>query len=121
MNKRIRKKKGLSKVRDEELWSLDYTITKFILPRLEKFRLRIINDKNMLVDTPQKIYEENKELTEKEITNKWVEVLDKIIYAFRYKMDKNNFSVSLDYLKENKNRHDEGMQLFIKYYDDLWE
>ena len=38
MNKRLKKKKGLSKIQNSELWDLDYTIIKFILPRLKKFK-----------------------------------------------------------------------------------
>ena len=38
MNKRIAKKKGLAKIRQEELWNLDITLAKYILPRLQKFR-----------------------------------------------------------------------------------
>ena len=38
MNKRIKKKKGFSKIQNSELWDLDYTIIKFILPRLKKFK-----------------------------------------------------------------------------------
>ena len=43
MNKRLKKKKGLSKIQDNECWSLDLTIIKFILPRLKKFKEININ------------------------------------------------------------------------------
>ena len=38
MNKRLKKKKGLSKIQNSELLDLDYTIIEFILPRLKKFK-----------------------------------------------------------------------------------
>ena len=38
MNKRLKKKRGLSKIQDSEYWNLDLTIIKFILPRLKKFK-----------------------------------------------------------------------------------
>ena len=38
MNTRIKKKKRFSKIQNSELWDLDYTIIKFILPRLKKFK-----------------------------------------------------------------------------------
>ena len=39
MNKRLRKKKGLSKITEEELWGLDITLAKYILPRLSLKKL----------------------------------------------------------------------------------
>ena len=38
MNKRLKKKKGLSKIQNSELWDLDYTIIEFILPRLKNLK-----------------------------------------------------------------------------------
>lgn len=38
MNKRIRKKKGLSKITTSELMDLDYAIADFILPRLIRYK-----------------------------------------------------------------------------------
>ena len=38
MNKRLKKKMGLSKIQNSELWNLDYAIIKFILLRLKKFK-----------------------------------------------------------------------------------
>ena len=36
MNKRIAKKKGLSKVTEEECWDLEFNLAKHILPRLSE-------------------------------------------------------------------------------------
>ena len=46
MNKRLRKKKGLLKIREEEIWGLDLTLAKYILPRLIKFK--DVNDRSFL-------------------------------------------------------------------------
>ena len=132
------------------LWSLDYTITEFILPRLkafrkggtcgypgyqEEFRERIDADESG---------EWDKELS-KEMYNAWLGKLDKMILAFEYmKLDgedidngikgytiKNSLmkidcdeSKRSTYSEEMERRQviiDEGLLLFAKYYQNLWD
>ena len=108
MNKRIRKKKGLSKIKDEELWGLDVTLAKYILPRLKKFK-----EKNTM---SHPVSFGNKE--------EWHSVIDKMIYSFDYvlkhdlgKLDK----LSTKDKKEYHERYKEGMDLFAKHFMDLWD
>lgn len=86
---------------DSDLWSLDYTISKFALPRLIEFR------KNQC-GIPYGLTEEE-----------WLEILDKIIFA----MDLNIKELG-DYWhcisKEEEKLIDEGFELFGKYYRSLW-
>ena len=79
---------------DTELWNLNATIAQFILPRLKRFRE--IN----------KSYP--KAISEKE----WNEILDKMIKFFEEYLDENN------YLEDNLEK--EGIELFAKYFLDLW-
>jgi hypothetical protein len=117
-------------VSDQECWSLDCTITRFILPRLKHFKK--INVHSHPADlTPEK----------------WEEILDEMIWTFEYLDNDDKFnqfpqscmnhafgndrtkSVQeqidwekyLDKYKELDKRKDEGLMLFAKYYQHLWD
>ena len=94
MNKRIRKKKGLSKVTNSELMDLDYAIAKYILPRLIAFKKKTNS------------YPSGKTFEE------YLEVLDKIIWSFNY--------VVKDVKGQEDDRYREGMNLFAEYFRTLW-
>lgn len=100
MNKRIRKKKGLSKITNQELYSLNITLAKFILPRLIKF----------------------KELTdcypnELNSIDEWHNILDQIIWSF----DKHiQDDLSPNITNSEIEQYNNGMMLFAKYFADLW-
>lgn len=102
MNKRLRKKKGVSKIQNSEVWSLDYTLSKFILPRLIKFKE--INT----MSYPCRLSG----------MEEWHQIIDKMIWSFDAHLKDNRNTNSLD--KENK-RFEEGMNLFSEYYCDLWD
>ena len=101
MNKRLRKKKGLSKITINELWGLDYTLAKYILPRLIKFK-------------------ENAESYPSDITwEEYLVILDKMIWSFDYIVKKEYNTNFEDYIQEDK-RCQEGLDLFAKYFRSLW-
>lgn len=132
MNNRHRKKwlkqQGLY-VNPKETWNLDITFAKYIIPRLKKF-------KNLNNGYPGR--------EEMDTPEKWDEALDKMIQAFEYVVNEfdwwtNNSKYCLDteskyddkyvakinksYFDEEKRRQvviNEGLQLFAKYYIDLW-
>ena len=93
-NKKLRKELKQNGFDKSECWNLYITIAKFILPRLKYFRETTIsypdNDKGM---------------------DGWHEILDKMIYSFD------------EILKDDSTDQDkiqEGLELFAKYYTDLW-
>ena len=101
MNKRLRKKKGLSKITYSELWGLDFTLAKYILPRLIKFK-------------------ENAEGHPSDITwEEYLIILDKMIWSFSYIIKEEYSSTLEDYEKEDK-RCREGLHLFAEYFRSLW-
>lgn len=133
MNNRQRKKwlkKHRLYVSPKETWSLDVTLAKYIIPRLKKFKeLENGYPGRGEMDTPEK----------------WDEALDKMIQAFEYVIDLDEYWLDdprYDYtdimfgknkefyekIKENKRSEDvrrlaainEGLQLFAKYYMNLW-
>ena len=103
MNKRLKKKKGLSKIQDSEYWDLDLTIIKFILPRLKKFKKININS------YPDKCGN--------------IENWHKIIWSFQFALDVAEFNYSNEYRTDKKNwsKYNEGMDLFKEYLLDLWD
>jgi hypothetical protein len=81
---------------DSDLWNLDATISKFVLPRLRRFKENQFG------------YPSN--MTEEE----WRGVLDQMILAFE-----NNL---LDFpTREQDQQVEEGLALFAKYYVHLWD
>lgn len=102
MNKRLRKKKGLSKITHEELWDLDVTLAKYILPRLIRFK------------------EINKMGYPTEFNNskEWHEAIDKMIWSFN-KVLKDNWNY--EDIKNESKRYLEGMHLFAEHFSDLWD
>ena len=123
-------------VADSECWSLDYTLTKFILPRLKHFKK--INVHTHPPDiTPER----------------WEEILDELIWTFEYMLDEEKFNPmppvmyvrgNIDQYFENvkreqtpeqkqawenyikksqelEERRKKGMLLFAEYYQQLWD
>ena len=91
---------------DSEVWSLEGTITSFILPRLKRFK--------------EITYSYPSDISAKEWNNK----LEKMITAFEYL---ENEDLGLDDTKSGIDRWaarekviNEGLELFIKYYNSLW-
>ena len=118
MNKRMRKKhlkkRGLY-VNLRETWNLDYTIAKFVLPRLKLFKeVNIRYPRRGEMDTPEK----------------WDEALDKMIYSFKQIVDDNccndygiDFANDPDCMKkfeEINKQINEGLELFGKWFMHLW-
>jgi len=85
---------------DSETWNLDFEISKFILPRLERF-------KEISLTHPT-------ELTEKE----WDDILDKMIYSFYMNTVINDLKIP-EYQKVY-DKIEDGFKLFSKYFWNLW-
>ncbi len=80
---------------DTELWNLDVTFARFMLPRLKAFK-EIDNG-------------HPGNLTEK----KWDSILDEIIAALEF-MD------SSEYIHGDKTQVERGMKLFAKWHQSMW-
>lgn len=80
---------------DSELWNLDDTFARWILPRLKAFRATTPSHPHYVS------YEE------------WLQILDDMIYAFETYID-------TEYLFETDERTERGMNYFIKYIGHLW-
>ncbi len=101
-----RKERGFD---DRELWSLDHTIAKFVLPRLVAF-------KEGRFGYPGHLNEE-----------KWDKILDQMIYAMQVVNDEwsGKEIVEIAYssatkLKKHFRDVDKGIKLFGEYFRHLW-
>lgn len=87
---------------DSETWSLYTTISKFILPRLKRF-------KEINIAYPGNLTSEE-----------WDNTLDKIIKAFEYLSSEKYWD---DLWSRNDDTHkmiEKGLKLFAKYFEALW-
>ena len=91
---------------DIEVWGLDIAIAKFALPRL-----RALRNLPPMGHPISVTYEE------------WLETLDKIIYAMDFIVrDDSGKMEDEEYLdEENHHRVQEGLELFGKFYQQLWD
>lgn len=114
MNKRQKIKKKL-KVKNRELWNLDYTVAEWIVPRLKQFKkINIAYPGRPPMDTPEK----------------WDEALDKMILAFElskrdpldiyHKEFHEDYEVFCKKVEEYEATVQEGLHLFATYFMDLW-
>lgn len=122
---------------DAELWDLHHFMAEWILPRLIAFR-----DLDRM-GFPGNLYEggfgpDNPDEEYEEADKKWAEILGKMIWSFKYVLwddsydDKlgrelgiGTFSEYIVKTQEEKMIYDkeyqEGMELFSKYFMDLWD
>lgn len=89
---------------DDELWDLDDTLARYILPRLKRFRE---------VNT-------NSYPGECGSLKRWYRKLDKMIWAFDYVIRNKEYDDIKEIQKDNK-RCQEGLELFGKYFWNLWD
>jgi hypothetical protein len=113
-----------------ELWGLDYTIAKFVLPRLIEFRK--ISDKTC----PSSLLGNKVKYTKNDFHNgrkKWKRALDNMVFAFAYIIFDNGsdkdialvefFGVEIDKdnWAKNEKRCQKGLEQFGKYFRALWD
>lgn len=105
-----------------DTWSLDYTVAKFIIPRLKYFKKvnnGISNKIYKKYRDPNRKVSENMELASKE----WNEKLDKMISAFQRIVDEDedfhDWKDKKYWNKQEKIKKD-GLKIFAEYFQDLW-
>lgn len=89
---------------DTETWSLDSTISKFIIPRLKRFK-EVSNGFPGDIDMT---------------AEKWSIILDKIIFAFEFHLVADDWSNNKEGFDVEYAKYEEGMQLFAKWFGHLW-
>lgn len=104
IQKLLRINKGYS---DKDLWDLDSTLSYYILPRLIGFKKVNVNS------YPAKF----------KSIEAWHKVLDKMIWSFQYITDGRflDKEESLEKMAKDSKKCQEGLDLFGKYFQDLWD
>ena len=99
-----------------EFFSLDYSMALYIYPRLCKFREDYAH-----YGTPGCLcYDENdKQLPHEESSRRWMEILDKMILAFRYIIKEPEWK-DIEECRAINAKIEEGLKLFAEYYCSLW-
>ena len=94
---------------DEDLWSLDHTLSELILPLLKRFKAmkRHAYPVTELVEIGVD--------DEKAMAKKWESVLDEMIEGFESHLSGDDLD------KESNLKVKKGLQLFADYYQDLWD
>jgi hypothetical protein len=103
-------------VKNSELFSLDETIAKFVLPRLKKFKE--ISPGSPISFLPKNYPDLDKEAKRKsrdKARMKWEKILDQMVCAFEYSLIENQ-----DYNPVEFKNYENGMKLFTKYFLCLW-
>ena len=106
-------------IKDEELWSLDMTITDFILPRIQAFRKMNRHGYPVFepLGTEDKVSEEEWKAIEERSIAEWENILFDIETAFKTLKDTMHHDRSA---KQNEAiKH--GLGLFAKHYEHLWD
>jgi hypothetical protein len=83
---------------DSQCWSLDYSLAKLIAPRLKRF-------KEVTVSFPHGLS-----------CQEWNDILDQMIASFEYFGSEERW----DSTDDESIKHQEGVDLFAKWYNHLW-
>lgn len=112
---------------DTELWNLDTTIVEFVLPRLIAFKEDL--EKNF-AGYPSLLCRDYPDIPEDKLDDKWLEILDKMIAAFKAVHDEDEYIDRQFAEKDMEKRWEmdkerdkiisEGLQLFGRYLLCLW-
>ena len=105
-------------VKDEELWSLDATLTDYILPRITAFRKMKRHGYPVFepLGAEDKLSDEEWKAIEERSVAEWENILFDIEMAFKTLMDTMHYERSVK--QEEAIKH--GLALFAKLYDHLW-
>lgn len=86
---------------DSETWNLDYSLANLILPRLKRFR-------KLHCGYPGQL----------ETDGEWNTIIDQMIYSFEYLASEKAWGIASE---EEAVEIQKGLDLFAKYYRNLWD
>mgnify|MGYP003661112806 FL=1 len=106
-------------VKDEELWSLDATLTDYILPRITAFRKMKRHGYPVFepLGAEDKLSDEEWKAIEERSVAEWENILFDIETAFKTLKDTMHYERSVK--QEETIKH--GLALFAKHYEHLWD
>ena len=107
---------------DSDLWGVNTFITEKIRPALKAF---VKNQKEYGAGCPADLFDNGKQAEGKEC-HKWIETLEKIELAFDLMWEDDRctdewFKKTTEQHIEDQKKIEEGLMLFAKYYQGLWD
>ena len=100
---------------DTETWNLDYTLAKFLAPRLRRF---------IEVHTGVPAWFISNEKTQEESRQEWLDILNEILWCCEhydtYEYEDNFFDKSREEQNAIEERFTKGFELLGKYWKCLW-
>jgi hypothetical protein len=109
---------------DRDLWDLGVVTAKLILPRLKAYKNCHMGYPGCFsYDKKGELKKGRKKSLNNEAYKKWDDTLDKMIYAFEMKATQDDWDLEIDDKERNKrwSKIDEGLNLFAKYFNALWD
>lgn len=104
---------------DEETWSLDASIARLILPRLKRFQELVVDrgfPSHYLPDDFVTLEDDERRAAEEEAKTQYMKDLDELIWVFGF-IGSDRYYMSS---REDNDRIEKGLQLFVKLYGSLW-
>ena len=100
---------------DQELWDLSTSLSKYILPRLKAFREMERWGVPGSICTKHHATGGN--------AKEWNKIIDKMIWSFEEVIDEKRFPKKMnpESIKKYIDRKQEGLDLFAKYFESLWD
>lgn len=118
---RIKESKRKIRIDDWDVWSMDYTLSLIILPMLKKFKEGKLTIAFVdMEDVPEELRSEVKELDGGYNDDRWNYVLDEMIWTFE-RISSDFEDEDFKNQKKNDARVKNGLRLFGKYYQSLWD
>lgn len=106
---------------DDELWDLFYNISRYVLPRLKRYK--------ELMDRPFSGYpcemiegDVSRDITKEEsekYSNKWRDIVEEMIVSFEL-IVKDDWGGDIKKYKEQRKIKEKGLSLFAQYFENLW-
>lgn len=98
----------------EEEWHLDEVIGQFISPRIQRLA------EQSACCIPNSLWSE---LGDKEAKKQWAEIMEKIVWSWKYingEIEFDYFELEQEERQTMEDKKMEGLRLFAKYYNSLW-
>lgn len=115
-----RKRVEIVKIDEYDTWSCDSTLSKIIVPLLKKFiedPTSVPMDMYPLVDDSGNPAEEY----EGQALQNWKDTVGKMIWSFEKVIEGPDYSKSIEEIRAEDVKVQEGIDLFAKYFRNLWD
>lgn len=108
-----------NEVPEYEIWQIKSAVSEFLVPRLKLFREKVLKGETMCIPTWLEQDYDIANKSEVELNELWVEVLEKMIFPFEYELS--GTVPSTMGVKNFEEKREAGLQLFARYFFNLWD